>query len=316
MNDKTGSDAPHREKGIDRLDLNGIFPPVPTPFVENRLSADQLIANMSRWTQTGIKGVVVLGSNGEAAYLSATEKRQAVKAAVDGATEGMVVIAGTGCESTTETLHLTDDCASLGAHTALVLPPNYYAGQMNRAALTAHYTYLADRAAIPILLYNVPKFTGISLGPEMVAELSDHPNIFGIKDSSGDVAQLGEIIHTSCAGFSVLVGTAGVLFAGLSLGCAGGILALANVAPDVCVRIFNSVNTGDYKTARRLQLRMLALNRAVTATFGVSGLKVALDMLGYFGGDPRPPLLPSGKTERETVRGLLVDAGLLEAVER
>ncbi len=295
---------------MDRRDLNGIFPPVPTPFVDNRLSADKLIANIHRWAETGIRGIVVLGSNGEAAYLSAAEKRQAVKAAVGGASKRMMVIAGTGSESTVETLRLTDDCASLGAHAALVLPPNYYAGQMTRAALTAHYTDLADRAAIPILLYNVPKFAKISLPPEMVAELSGHPNIAGIKDSSGDVAQLGEIIHTSSPAFSVLVGTAGVLFAGLCLGCAGGILALANVAPEACVRIFNQVHAGNHGVARKLQLRMLALNRAVTATFGVSGLKAALDMLGYFGGDPRPPLLPASEAEREIVRGLLVDAGL------
>lgn len=297
---------------MDRLDLNGIFPPVPTPFVDNRLSADKLIANIDQWAKTGVRGIVVLGSNGEAAYLSEEEKRQAVKAALDGASKRMMVIAGTGCESTTETSHLTDDCASLGAHAALVLPPNYYAGQMTRAALTTHYTTLADRSAIPILLYNVPKFTGISLSPGMVAELSGHPNIAGIKDSSGDVAQLGEIIHTSHSRFSVLVGTASVLFAGLCLGCAGGILALANVAPRVCVSIFDRVNAGDYETARKLQLSMLALNRAVTATFGVSGLKTALDMLGYFGGDPRPPLQPAGAAERAAVRGLLVDARLLE----
>jgi 4-hydroxy-2-oxoglutarate aldolase len=304
-----------KENNMNRVDLNGIFPPIPTPFVNGKVSEEKLTSNIDRWCETGIKGIVVLGSNGEAAYLSSEEKRRAVKATVDAASKEMVIIAGTGCESTVETLRLTDDCAKLGAHAALVLPPNYYAGQMNEAALTKHYTTLADDAAIPILLYNVPKFTGIALSPNMVAELSGHSNIAGIKDSSGNVAQLGEMIHTVNSRFSVLVGTAGVLFAGLCLGCSGGILALANVAPVACVSIFNGVKERDFEAARTLQLKMIALNKAVTATFGVSGLKAALDMLGYFGGDPRPPLLPAGKAEREAVKGLLEDAGLLGEIE-
>lgn len=304
-----------KENNMNRVDLNGIFPPIPTPFVNGNVSEEKLISNIAKWCETGIKGIVVLGSNGEAAYLSGEEKRRTVKVTVDAVPKGKVVIAGTGCESTTETLRLTDDCAKLGAHAALVLPPNYYAGQMSEAALTKHYTTLADHAAIPILLYNVPKFTGIALSSKLVAELSGHPNIVGIKDSSGNVAQLGEMIHTVNSRFSVLVGTAGVLFAGLCLGCVGGILALANIAPVACVNIFNGVKDIDFETAGALQLKMIALNKAVTVTYGVSGLKAAMDMLGYFGGDPRLPLLPAGKMEKEAVRELLGDAGLLGKIE-
>ncbi len=296
---------------MPQIDLNGIFPPIPTPVVDDDVAYDKLAANIEKWSQTGLKGLVVMGSNGEYVYLSAEEKRKLVEKTVQLTPEHMLVIAGTGCESTKETIELTRDCADRGAHAALVVTPHYYAGKMNEAAMLAYFTAVADQSPIPILLYNVPKFTHVNMSFKVVAQLSNHPNIVGIKDSTGNVIQLGEFANNVAADFNLLVGTAGALFGGLALGCAGGVLALANVAPQNCVKIYEFIKQGDYEAAKQLQLKMIPLNQAVTATYGVPGLKATMDMLGYFGGDPRPPLLPSSEKDKSEIREILIKAELL-----
>jgi 4-hydroxy-2-oxoglutarate aldolase len=293
------------------LDLHGIFPPIATPFINGKVAYDKLASNVEKWSLTGLKGLVVLGSNGEYVYLSEEEKRTVVDSVVHSAAKEMLIIAGTGCESTGETLRLTEDCARLGAHAALVVTPHYYAGRMHEAALMKYFSELADHSPIPILLYNVPKFTHINMAAEFVARLSEHPNIVGLKDSSGNVIQLQEILNGVAKDFSVLVGTAGVLFSGLTIGCVGAISALANVAPEACLKIFDQVKSGDLEAARKLQLKMIPVNQAVTAVYGVPGLKVAMDMLGYFGGDPRLPLQPASEKEKSEIEAILKKAGLL-----
>ena len=293
------------------IDLNGIFPPITTPFIDDDVAYDKLASNVEKWGQTGLKGFVVLGSNGEYVSLSEEEKRKVVETVVQAAPNHMSIIAGTGCESTRETIRLTADCAALGAHAALVVTPHYFGGKMTEADLVEHYTTIADNSSIPIILYNVPKFTHVNLGAGIVARLSEHPNINGIKDSTGNVIQLGEFLNRVASDFSVLVGTAGALYGGLSLGCAGGVLALSNVAPEECVRIHELVQKGDYKAAQQLQLRMIPVNQAVTATYGVAGLKTALDLRGYFGGEPRAPLMASSDDEKAAIVNILKTAGLL-----
>jgi 4-hydroxy-2-oxoglutarate aldolase len=295
---------------MTQVDLNGIFPPITTPFVDDSVAYDKLVFNIEKWGQTGLKGFVVLGSNGEYVSLSEEEKRRVVETVVQATPENMSVIAGTGCESTRETVRLTTDCANLGAHAALVVTPHYFGGRMSAEALVKHFTTVADSSPIPIILYNVPKFTHVNLAANVVARLSRHANIIGIKDSTGNVIQLGEFLNQVDADFSVLVGTAGALYGGLALGCAGGVLALANVAPENCVRIHKLVLEGDFRTARQIQLKMIPVNQAVTATFGVSGLKTALDLCSYFGGDPRAPLLPSSGEEKTAIVNILKQAGL------
>jgi 4-hydroxy-2-oxoglutarate aldolase len=297
---------------MTKIDLHGIFPPITTPFSAGKVAHDKMASNVEKWNRTGLKGYVVLGSNGEYVYLSEEEKRAVVDTVVQAAADEMLIIAGTGCESTTETLRLTEDCAKLGAHAALVVTPHYYAGRMKEAALIKHFSELADHSPIPILIYNVPKFTHINMAAEFVARLSKHPNIIGIKDSSGNVIQLGELLNGVAKDFSVMVGTAGVLFSALTIGCVGGVCALANVAPEACVRIFDLVKADDLDAARELQLKMIPVNQAVTATYGVPGLKTAMDMLGYFGGDPRLPLLPSSEQERSEIKNILKKADLLK----
>lgn len=293
------------------IDLNGIFPPIPTPFENGKVAYDKLASNVKKWNSTGIRGFVVLGSNGEYVYLSEEEKRKTVETVVQSAAENMPIIAGTGCESTEATISLTVDCAALGAHAALVITPHYYGGKMSDAALINHYSQVADHSPIPVLLYNVPKFTHISLALPVITELSQHPNIIGMKDSAGNASFLGEILNHVPGNFSLLVGTAGVLFAGLSLGCVGGVLALANIAPAQCAEMFQQVGEGRFEAAKKLQLKMIPVNKAITATYGIGGLKAAMEMLGYFGGKPRPPLLPSSENEKTEIRAILKTAGLL-----
>jgi 4-hydroxy-2-oxoglutarate aldolase len=298
---------------MPQIDLQGIFPPIPTPFVDGEVAYDKLASNIEKWSNTGLKGLVVMGSNGEYVYLSAAEKRKLVEKVVALTPDHMLVIAGTGCESTRETIELTRDCAASGAHAALVVTPHYYGGRMNEAAMLAYFTAVADQSPIPILLYNVPKFTHVNLTCRLVAQLSRHPNIVGIKDSTGNVSQLGEFLNHVEADFKLLVGTAGALLGGLTLGCVGGVLALANVAPQNCVKIHALVKEGNFEAAKKLQLKMIPVNQAVTATYGVPGLKAAMDMLGYFGGDPRPPLLPASEQEKSEIRDILIQADLLKA---
>lgn len=296
---------------MPEIDLHGIFPPITTPFIDGRVAHDKLAANIEAWGKTELKGLVVLGSNGEYVYLSDQEKREVIETAVSSAPQDMLIIAGTGCESTRATIEMTNACAKRGAHLALVVTPHYYGGRMHAAALIKHFTDVADESAIPILLYNVPKFTHITLAADVVSELSQHPNIMGLKESSGNVNLLGQYLNHVGSDFNLMVGTAGVLFGGLSIGCVGGILALSNVAPQQCIRIYDHVRQGNFEAARQLQLQMLPVNNAVTATYGVPGLKAAMDMLGYFGGDPRLPLLPASEKERSEIKEILQRAELL-----
>jgi len=296
---------------MPKVKIKGIIPPITTPFLKGKVAYDNLSFNIEKWNKTGISGFVVLGSNGEYIYLSEEEKRQVVKTVVNSASKDKLVIAGTGCESTRETIRLTQDCAQLGASIALIITPAYYGNKMNSKALINHYITVADNSTIPILLYSVPKFTHLNLEVEIVAELSRHPNITGIKDSSGNINQLGDYINNTGENFNVLVGTAGALLGALCTGCNGGILALANIAPETCVKIYNLVQENNFEEAKKLQLEMIPVNKAVTVTYGISGLKAALDMLGYFGGEARLPLLPVSDEERKKIEGILVKARLL-----
>jgi 4-hydroxy-2-oxoglutarate aldolase len=295
-----------------KIDLSGIFPPIPTPFINGKIAYKKLESNIEKWSKTGLKGFVVLGSNGEYVYLSEQEKRDVVETVVQSSPADMLIIVGSGCESTEETLRLTEDCAKMGAHAALVITPFYYGGKMTEAALINHYTVVADGSPIPIVLYSVPKFTHLNLSADIVSLLSKHPNIIGIKESSGDINLLGEFLNNVDEAFHVLVGTAGVLYGALTIGCSGGIVALANVAPENCVKIFELVKKSKHEKAKELQLRMIPVNKTVTSTYGISGLKAAMDMLDYFGGDPRLPLLPLSEVEKSEIKEILDRAALLQ----
>lgn len=295
---------------MQKTNLSGIYPPIVTPFLKEEVSFEYLTDNIEKLNQSGIKGVVVLGSNGENVFLSAEEKIDVVKTVIKAAAKDLQIIAGTGCESARETISLTNKIAEIGAHMALIVTPSYYGSKMNDEALINYYSAVADKSEIPILLYNVPKFTGVNISESVVSILSKHPNIVGMKDSSGNVNQLGQYLNCVDSDFNVLVGTAGALLGALALGCKGGILALANIVPEKCVEIYQFVQEGKIKEARDLQLKMIPVNYAITARYGISGLKYAMDLLGYKGGEVRSPLLPTKPEEQKLIRKILLDAKL------
>lgn len=294
---------------MDKLNLTGIFPPIVTSFDEQgEIAHDKMILNITKWNETPLKGMVVFGSNGEYPYLSADEKISVLETVVKNARQDMIIIAGTGCESTRETVEMTNRAAKVGAHAALILTPYYYGGAMNHKALANHFKIVADQADIPILIYNVPKFTGINTTVSLIEELSQHENIIGIKDSTGNVSQLAEVLEQTPDGFQTLVGTAGALMGALSLGCVGGILAMANIAPNECIEMQQLLKDGKIDEAVRLQRRIAPVNTAITATYGVSGLKVAMDLLGYYGGPPRLPMLPASGEVKQKIKDILSEA--------
>lgn len=298
---------------MKELSLSGVYAPIPTPFdTDGAVAHDRLAENIAKWMETPLAGLVVLGSNGEYVYLNDEEKVEVLKTARQAIPKDRLFIAGTGCESTRCTLELTERAAAIGADAAMVITPSYYT-KADPAAMQRHFLQLAERSPLPILLYNMPSRTGVDLSAETVLQLAKHPNIIGIKDSSGNVVKLGDIIRAAPPHFHVLAGSASFLYPALVLGAVGGVAALANIAPEQCFRLYQCAQEGRHNEARQLQLRMIPANTAVTARFGVPGLKLALDWLGYYGGPPRSPLGPLDEAEQAALRAILVEGGILPA---
>jgi 4-hydroxy-2-oxoglutarate aldolase len=292
--------------------FEGIFPPIPTPFDESgQLDLDGLQANIARWNETGLAGYVALGSNGEAPLLDAAEGLGVIRAVRNTMAPGMALIVGTGRESTRDTQRACQTAADAGADAVLVITPWYYKRAMTGAALRHHFQAVANSSPVPVLLYNMPANTGVNLPVPVVAELVEHPNIVGIKDSAGDIGQLGALIRSTPDDFAVMVGNTGAYLPGMLLGATGGILALANVAPRQTVTLYQASQAGRLDEARTLNDRLVPVGVALTATYGISGLKAALEMLGYVGGQPRSPLLPLPSEAVADVRRILEKAGLL-----
>lgn len=298
-------------KGTPVLRLRGVFPPIPTPFTaDGDLATGELRRNLGWWAGTGLAGFVVLGSNGEYVALSEQEKLEAIRVTRETVAAGQSVIAGTGAESTRETIRLSRAAAELGVDAVIVVTPHYYRTRMDAASLLAHYRAVADATPVPVLLYNVPANTGIDMAPEVVIQLAEHPNIVGIKDSSGNMPSMAEVLRAGPSDFAVFAGSAGFMLPALAMGAAGAIVAQANVAPRETVALFDGFQKGDLAAARALQLRLLPVNTAVTARWGVPALKAALDRLGRYGGPPRLPLLQLGPSECAALDRVLTAAGL------
>jgi 4-hydroxy-2-oxoglutarate aldolase len=286
------------------MELSGVMPPITTPFQDGKLAPDKLKKNFKKWNKTGLSGHLVLGSNGEAVYLNEKEKLKVVEVSRESIPKSKIMMVGTGMESTQETIRFTNQAAKMGADCALVVTPSYFKGSMKPQILYDHFIAVAASSQIGVLIYNVPQFTGINLEPELVAKLSQHPNIIGIKDSSGNIGQLSEIIHLSEKGFAVFVGSAPVFFAALCVGATGGILAVANAVPEECVQIQDLYDKGRMNEARLLQEKLTPLAKAVTTKYGIGGLKLAMDLTGYFGGNPRFPLKRPGREVEEELKRL------------
>lgn len=289
--------------------FNGIYAPIATPFDGDEIDKQALKANLERYSASRLAGLVVLGSNGEFAYLNIDEKMALLEFARQNTDSAKRIIAGTGCESTRETIRLTKFAASVGADAALVITPSFYKGSMSEAALEQFFLDVAEASPIPIMLYNMPRNTGLNMASGLVCKLARHENIVGVKDSSGNIVQIAEIIHNSPVDFAVFAGSGSFLYPTLALGGVGGTLAVANIFPDLCVSLYEAVLAGEHEQAKQLQHRLLAPNAAVTSRWGIAGLKAALDMLGYRGGLPRRPMLPFNEANLPELRQILISAG-------
>jgi 4-hydroxy-2-oxoglutarate aldolase len=294
--------------------LDGIFLPVTTPFEPETasLSAAAFAENLGRWLAHPIRGIVVGGSTGEAPLLDLEEICALVEWARAILPEDVLLLAGTGMESTRHTSRACLAAAERGADAVLVRPPAYYREQMTPEAIRAHFLEVADRSPVPLILYHVPKFVPVELAPELAARLVEHENIIGIKDSSGDLKNLGAL-GEACAGrAAVLVGSGAHLYAGLEIGATGGILAVGLLATERCCHVFDAWRSGRTMAAGAAQEALGPLHRTVVVSAGVPGVKHALDLLGLCGGPLRAPLRPPGARTRARVEAALVRAGLLE----
>ncbi len=293
--------------------MEGVFPPMMTPFRENeRVDYDMFARNIERWNREKLAGYVVLGSNSEASYLSEPEKLRLIRLTKESSKKERIVIAGTGLESARETVRFTQKAAGAGIDAALVLTPSYYIGQMTDKALIDHFSFVADHSPVPILIYNVPKFTHINVSLMVVKELSGHGNIVGIKDSRGDIGQLEEFRKVAPSRFHVMAGTASVWYPSLRFGVKAGILALSNFAGNLCARLQSLHELGESGEAEELHQRLLPVNAAVTAQYGVPGLKYAATLAGYEGGCVRRPLQPLDDNAKKEIREILTKAGIVE----
>ena len=282
--------------------LKGIYTPIITPFKENGdIDYESMDYNLEKWIGTDLDGLVVLGSNGEFVFLSMEEKIELMTHVIKKVNKRKKIIVGTSCESTRETIKFSSIASRAGADAVLVLPPNYYKKAMNDEVLFNYFTDVANQIDIPLMIYNMPGNTGISMTSSVIARLSKHKNIIGIKDTSGDIVHIGEMLRDVDKDFTVFAGNAGYLLPALCIGAKGATLALANFLPEDCCKLVQLYNENKLDEATELQLRMIEINKMVTGVYGIPGLKVALEQKGYKGGYPRKPLLPLEKSKKEAL---------------
>jgi 4-hydroxy-2-oxoglutarate aldolase len=285
------------------MKLQGIFPPITTPFDRTgEIYKIKLTHNIESWNRTGLAGYVVCGSTGESVMLTPEEKYLCWEIVAKAAAPEKLLIAGTGVESVRETVSLTNKAAEIGYKAAMVRTPHYYKNLLNRVdAQTLYFRAVADQTKIPIMIYNWPQTTGIDIAPEAVAMLSEHPNIIAIKESSGSLEKVMQMIREVKPGFQVLVGSAPTLAPSFQVGAVGAVLAFANAAPYACITIWEAHRSREVDAAKDWQNRIAKAAQLVTTKYGVPGLKHAMDLMGYYGGPPRLPLVPPSVEARQEI---------------
>jgi 4-hydroxy-2-oxoglutarate aldolase len=289
------------------MKLHGIFAPVVTPFVKGSedLDLDGFARNVQSHIAEGLAGIVVAGSTGEAALLGEAERNALVATAREHTPSDRLVIAGCGGESTRITVARTKGAKDSGANAVLVVAPHYYSNAMTEELLRAHYLRVADESPLPVILYNIPKYAHFALSAELVAELAQHKNVIGIKDSSGVLDMLKSYLPAQSDSFTVLTGSGSGLQAGLEAGARGGILAVSLFAAGFALEVLGGVHSGDAGAAAKAQARLKPMADVIVAKLGVPGVKAAMDAVGKVGGSPRMPLLPLGATGRAEVAAAL-----------
>lgn len=299
------------ENALHRERLSGVFAPITTPFDEKgNLLLEELAANIRQLNASRLRGYLVLGTNGEFRSLSTPEQMEVLMTVVKTASSDKVIMAGTGAESTSVSIELCEQAARIGAHYGSLITPFFFAKKMTDKPLIQHFVQVADRSPIPVLLYNNPGVTGVTVSTSLVKEVSSHPKIVGMKDSSpGNLSAY--ILHAQ-PGFSLLAGSANFFFTGLLMGAAGGVLSLADAFPEPCCMLYDLGIANRLKEGRELQFQLMELNQKVSGKFGVAGVKAAMDFAGFYGGPPRAPLSPLTLDEKKKLREDLIASGFLK----
>jgi len=290
--------------------LSGIAAPISTPFINGEVAYDQLKSNMQKYRRTALAGFFALGSNGESMFLTESEKLKVLEVVLQEKADHQIVMAGSGYESTQQTISFSNQVAEMGADFVSILTPSYFKKRLTDEAMIGYYTDVADGVPVPVIAYNAPGFTGMTLTPKVVEVISRHPNVIGMKDTSkGNMST-----YLSAAGddFDILSGTVSTLFESLLLGAKGGVVSLANAFPAACCELYDACKAIDLDKARRLHYMLIKLNKSVSGSFGVAGVKYAAEVAGYHGGDPRKPLLPITEEGRQSIRKAIEAAGLLK----
>jgi 4-hydroxy-2-oxoglutarate aldolase len=296
---------------MSAVEIGGLLVPITTPFdpVTGELAPVSLRANARALLEAGADGIVAAGTTGEAALLDEGEYRDVVESLRDVVPEERLLVAGTGRESTRATIAACQVAGDLGADAVLVRAPAYYGASLSPGALAEHFRRVADASPVPVLLYNMPKYTHVFLSDQLLAALADHPNIAGAKDSSGDLKNFAAY-RAAAPRWAMLMGSGSYWYAALELGAAGGILAVANCATALAVEVWRAFAGGDRASAGAVQERLTPLNKGTVGERGVPGVKAAMDCVGLVGGPVRPPLVDLGRAERNAVAALLRDAGV------
>ena len=299
-----------RTTRLSKRELSGLLLPITTPFTATgELDLSALQRNIAKWNETGISGYVMLGSTGERVHLDEREYEQVIATARKAIPEELLLIAGAGQHSTRLTINEISRVSSIGGvDGVLVLTPHFYRPAITQQVLEDHYRAVADASPVPVILYSMPPFTGVKIEPSTVGRLSSHEKIVGIKDSSADVAGLKQTVDEVEDGFAVLTGNGTILDQALRAGACGAILAVGCAAPHLASAIIEATRAGDFEEAAKLQGKLTPLATAVTTTYGIGGLKAALDLAGYEGGYVRAPLKMPGSQAREEIGKLLKEA--------
>jgi 4-hydroxy-2-oxoglutarate aldolase len=278
--------------------IHGVFAPISTPFIDDEVAFDQFKKNIKKYSQTPLNGYLVLGSNGENKSLTENEKLKLLEIVLHEKAAHQLVMAGTGYESTRQTIAFSKKAQALGADLVSLVTPSYFKKSLTDDALIGYYTQVAEALSI-----------GLTLSAAVIETISQHPNIGGMKDTSP--AGLAGYLEVCGDDFDVLAGSMNTLFIGLSLGASGGVISLANAFPEPCCALYEAFTGGDIATARQVHSRLFRLNKAVSGASGVAGVKYAMELGGYHGGNPRLPLLPIKDADKQRIKNAAEAAGVL-----
>jgi 4-hydroxy-2-oxoglutarate aldolase len=297
---------------VDRL--AGLFVPIVTPFdpVSGDIAPVSFRQNIRKWLDEPIDGYVLFGSNGEGALLSEDEKIRLTAFAHELIPPGIPVVVGISAESTRGATAEIKQLAHEGAEFALVSVPSYFGSTLSPAALADHYRTIAEQSPIPVIVYHIPKNTHVVIDPGLMAEIVRHPNVVGLKDSSGDIKRFAEYSNNCDKRCRLFIGNGALLYTALELGAAGAIIGIGQFAPRMCAQIFEAFRAGDRTRAGQVQERLVPVHKEIVGAHGPIGTKAALDIVGYVGGQPRAPLKPLTEKEHRRLAQVMQDAGLHE----